>query len=219
MLNVNPKIRAFVSGFGLTLFVVGLIGVGWYFWQKHQVTQPVVIIPTETITQSTDRPSEAAVSPSDFVNVPADQPREIQLPTINSSGFIQKVGLDQNNAVAVPSNIHIAGWFINSVKPGDEGLSIIDGHVAGWYADGIFKKIGSLKTGDEFTVTYGDNSMRNFKVVEVKTISVEEASNYLFQKDSQIISQLNLITCGGRFDRDTNQYDSRVIVKSELLQI
>jgi LPXTG-site transpeptidase (sortase) family protein len=216
---MSPRVRAFISGFGLTLVVTGAVGVAWYYWQKRQVSKPVTIIPTQTVTQSPSTPSEAPVKKEDFYSVPADQPREINLTSINAQGYIQKVGLDQNNTVVAPGNIHVAGWYTDSVKPGDEGLSIIDGHVSGWYTDGVFKHLSSLKAGDAFTVTYGDNSVRNFKVVEVKTLAVADAGAYLFKQDDAIKNQLNLITCGGHFDRSSAEYDSRVIVKSELLQI
>jgi LPXTG-site transpeptidase (sortase) family protein len=214
---MSSRFRAFLSGFGLTIMLAGMAGVVWYYLQKHQVSQPVTINPVQTVTQSPDRPSEAPVKKEDFYNVPPDQPREINLPTINAQGYIQKVGLDQNNSVVAPGNINVAGWFTESVKPGDAGLSIIDGHVSGWYSDGIFKHLSSLKIGDEFNVIYGDDSVRNFSVKEVKTLPVSEANIYLFAQDDQIKNQLNIITCGGHFDKNSEQYDSRVIVKAEWI--
>jgi LPXTG-site transpeptidase (sortase) family protein len=136
------------------------------------------------------------------------------LSTIGASGIVQKIGLTSTNAISVPTNIHFAGWYTGSVKPGELGLSIIDGHVLGRYNDGIFKDLSKLKVGDVYEVEYGDKSTRNFTVVEVKTVSEDKAAAYLLTQRDDIDRQLNLITCGGKFDRANQTFDHRVIVVS-----
>jgi len=182
---------------------------------KQIAIKPVKIVSAKTVVLPTNTPSEAPVSANDFANIPADQPRQIIIPTINVSGYIQKVGVDKNNQIAVPNNIHLAGWYINSVKPGSPGLSIIDGHVLGRFNDAIFKDLNKLKLGANFNVIYGDNSKKSFTVKEVILLSVNDATAYLNKKDPNIKSQLDLITCGGNFDKKSQTYDKRVVVKSE----
>jgi LPXTG-site transpeptidase (sortase) family protein len=152
-----------------------------------------------------------------FYTVPADQPRRIVLPTIAAEGIIQKVSLTPERAIAVPSNINYAGWYAPSVKPGEAGLSIIDGHVSGKYADGIFKNIHKLRVGDEFSVEYGDLSKVNFQVVEVTSLPEAESLSYLLKKRDDISKQLNLITCGGKYNKQTSTYEDRVIVVSKQI--
>jgi LPXTG-site transpeptidase (sortase) family protein len=164
-------------------------------------------------TESTDAPSEQPVP--DSYSVPADKPLSIQLPTIKTEGFIQQVGVDKENQMVVPGNVNMAGWYTKSALPGDAGLSIIDGHVHGLYAKGIFFNLGKLKSDDTFTVTYGDKSVRKFKVKQVQTVSTKDADTALFVRDKTILKQLNLITCTGRFDKESKTYDSRVIVVAE----
>lgn len=170
----------------------------------------------KTITVDTASPDEKKSRDSEYI-VPADQPRMIHLRTIAASGPIQKVGVTKTNAIAVPTNVHFAGWYTKSVKPGYPGLSIIDGHVSGKYAPGIFKQLPKLKKGDTFQVEYGDGSRRDFKVVETKKLPTKEAAVYLLDKRSDIDRQLNLITCDGVFDRETQQYDQRFMVVSEAI--
>ena len=200
---------------GSILVVIGIAGIVLFVLGKFNTSKPVKITPTSTVTQSSTDPSEAKVSPNDFANVPADQPKQILIPTIKVTGYIQKVGVDKSNQIAVPDNIYLAGWYTNSVKPGEPGLSIIDGHVLGRYNDAIFKNLINLAPGDAFSIIYGDNSEKNFTVKEVKTLPVNETAVYLMQKDPNIAKQLNLITCGGNFDKKSQQYDMRIVVKSE----
>jgi len=212
--NTIP-VKKIIYGIGILLIIAGLVGIYLYFKDRQNVMKPVTIVPTGTVVLSTDKPSEAPVSSNDFTKVPADQPQEIIISNISVDGYIQKIGVDQNNQMAVPNNIHLAGWYTNSVKPGNLGLSMIDGHMLGRYNDAIFKDLINLKPGNTFSIIYGDNSEKLFAVKEVKLLSVNDATIYLNTKDPNIKSQLNLITCGGNFDRNSQTYDKRVVVKSE----
>jgi len=203
--------RLLILLLGIAAIAFGLFGIISYF----NVKQGGVPAPTHTATQSPDKPSEQPVPPS--YNVRADQPKEINLPTIKAKGFIQKVAVDKNNQIVAPGNIHMAGWYTGSVKPGEPGLSIIDGHVNGVYAKAVFYDLIRLKANDTFTVTYGDNSVRTFKVVKIEAVPVAQATKALFERDESITSQLNVITCGGKYIAETQTYDGRVIVTAEAI--
>lgn len=200
----------------LVALIVGvvLIGIGVNAVRKWYKIQHAGVPAGHTVaTVSTDEPSEQ-LPPKNY-SVTADKPLSIQLPTVKAGGFIQQVGVDKENRMVVPNNVHMAGWYTGSVLPGADGLSILDGHVHGLYAKGIFYNIGKLKTDDKFSVTFGDKSVRRFKVKQVQTVSTKEADTALFVRDKTISKQLNLITCTGKFDKDSKTYDSRVIVVAE----
>lgn len=170
------------------------------------------------IKTSTDKPIEVAPKKETYNwQGKGEDPKYIQLPTISAEGFIQKADVDQNKQIAVPSNIHMAAWFIKSSRPGNPGLSIIDGHVDGRENAGIFKNLSKLEFGDVYSVELGDGSTKKFKVFKIDTVSVKESTNYLFSQDPAVASQLNLITCGGTFDPVTKSYDKRVIVSSAYI--
>jgi len=196
--------------FGIAALALGIWGLISYY----HVKQGGIPAPTHTATQSPDKPSEQPV-PS--YSVPADQPKEITLPAIKAKGFIQKVGVDKNNQIVAPGNIHMAGWYTGSPKPGEPGLSIIDGHVNGVYAKAVFHDLIRLKPDDTFTVSYGDNSVRSFRVVKVDSVPVDQATKALFNRDQTIKNQLNVITCGGKFIKSSNSYEKRVIVMAEAV--
>lgn len=199
---------------------LGLVGyAGWQYFQKLQATNnPNPTISRETVTFSTDRPDETKLAEAcDSYQVPSGTPRSISLPSIGADGCIEPVGIDQFGAVAVPTNIHLAGWFVESAAPGQPGLSIIDGHINGLYTeDGIFQHLVNVQAGEMFSVTMGDGTILEYKVQSVQSLPVEESAQVLFRHDPAIESQLNLITCGGQFSAATGQFDERVIVVAAL---
>lgn len=171
----------------------------------------------DVVTESTDDPSEEPLDDYVWQGGPTD-PKYIELASINAGGFIQKVGVDQRQEVGVPSNVGLAGWFIDMVKPGEKGLSIIDGHVDGRSKPGIFKQLDRLKNGDQFTVEFGNGSKKTFEVKGQTKVADSEAPAVLFSQD-QGESQLNLITCGGTYDSNQRRYLDRIIIKSVPVQV
>ncbi len=206
---MSKKTRLIIGGVVLLLITVG---VGWWVYSQRDKLPP----PSEVITHSTDKPSEQPVPVATTTyNVAPDDPKAIYLPSIGAEGLIQKMGIDQHNQIAVPTNINLAGWYVNSVKPGQQGLSVISGHVDGRQGPGVFNRLLDMKRGDEVVVEYGDGSKRTFAVQEVMKVVEGDASNLLFAKQPAIDRQLNLITCGGHFNPDTNSYEERVIVTAK----
>lgn len=199
--------------------LVGLLIIFIIIRPVNQAPAAAEIIETnsDVITFSTDTPDENPPS-EDFVwNGASEDPKHIRIPAIGVDGFIQKVGVDQNTQIAVPNNIHFAGWFVDSVRPGQKGLSILDGHVDGYLNPGIFRKLPELKATDEFEIEMGDGTIYKYKVKDVVTVDLDKAAQTLFSQDFNISSQLNLITCVGTFIEDQGTYNQRVIVISELI--
>lgn len=213
------SIRTLLSVFSGAV-VVGLIATSAYMvLQRYSATNKPSSPPsTQTIIHSTNTPDEAVPTKNAY-NVAPDQPKIIHIPSLNIHSYIQKVGVDQNNQVSVPNNIHYAGWFVDSKKPGDTGLSIIDGHVSARYSPAIFKELSKLKKLDRFSVEYGDGTSRTFEVVENRELSVAETVSFLFHKDPAIEAQLNLITCGGKLDKQAKTYDKRVVIVSKRIEM
>ena len=170
------------------------------------------------LTYSTKTPSEKRPDKKSYVwkGDPTD-PKYLSLPSIKTEGFIQKVSVDQNNQVAVPNNIYMAGWFAESAIPGAKGLSIIDGHLDGKTADGIFINLAKLKPGDVYTVEFGNGSKKQFKVLSVKSMPTDQTAAVLFSQDPAAPNQLNLITCGGSYNKKAGSYDQRVVVTSQAI--
>lgn len=210
----HRKLLTAASCVAILLIAFGLIQLGLRIAVTTGTAPPPN--PSETITRDEAQPTEKRPVYDNY-KVAADQPRLIKMPTINAEGPIQKVGLTKDNAIAVPTNINFAGWYTGSVKPGYPGLSIIDAHVSGKYAPGLFKQLTKLKKGDALQVSYGDGSIRSFEVVDGKKLPEKESASHLLTKRLDIDRQLNLITCDGVYDRTTGQYDKRYVIVAKAI--
>lgn len=198
-----------------TVFILSAVFTTYLLNKNKTDTQPK----DEVITFSTDKPDEKKPDKATYKwNGDQGDPKYLTMPTIKTEGFIQKVGVDQNKAVAVPNNIHIAGWFTTTetVRFAEKGLSIIDGHVDGLTEVGIFDKLANVKKDDKFEVELGSGKKLIYKVMDIVTVPTKEATTVLFNQDPKVKSQLNLITCGGTFDKKVGQYDKRIIVTAVL---
>lgn len=199
---------------GIVLVICVALLIWLYPWRA---TSPAPQ-PPEIVTYSTDKPEEAKPNPADYTwKGDMNMPKSISLPSIGAEGFVQRVGVDQHKQIAVPTNVHVAGWYVESRSPGSDGLSIIDGHLDGPTAGGIFANLANLSAGDQFTLTFGDDSKKSFVVRRVQTLPAADAAAVLFSQDPAIGRQLNLITCGGAFNKPAGTYDDRVVVVAEAL--
>ncbi|HRI05985.1 MAG TPA: class F sortase [Candidatus Dojkabacteria bacterium] len=169
----------------------------------------------DVVTESTKKPSEKVIKE---YKVAKDMPKKIIFPTLSKSGYIQQVGIDQENKIAVPTNIFLAGWYVNSVKPGEKGLSILDGHRDGVISAGIFHNIEKLKKGDRVMIEYGDESILYFEVEEVAVVDEKDSEKIMYSKRQSIESQLNLVSCIGTYNEKEQTYDKRVIVVTKLVE-
>jgi sortase (surface protein transpeptidase) len=219
---VPKQSRQLFSFFQLFLLIVGLGLIAFSilnFWEWYSRTQGTAKPPTagETITHSTDRPDERSVPNDAVYNVPADQPKKIIISSIGVAGFIQPVGKDQYENIGVPTNIHFAGWYVKSVKPGEPGLSVIDGHVSSLYGAALFAKLKNLRQNDEVQIQFGDDSIRHFQVVEKRALSESQTGKFLLTKHDDIDKQLNLVTCGGAFNKISDKYNDRLVVVTKRI--
>lgn len=217
-LQTKNKPRLLLLG-ALVVIILGLMGYGGYrLWQKYEATHDKnATVGSQIVTWSVAEPQETPPTEScENYTVPAVQPRKIAIPSIGVDTCIQRVGVDQHSAIAVPDNVHLAGWYVNSVRPGGSGVSIIDGHVSGRYSEAVFANLGSVSTGDSVNIEMGDGQQQVFTVVDTNQYSVEETTKRLFSRIEGVDAQLTLITCGGTFDKQTQSYDKRIVVRAKL---
>lgn len=173
---------------------------------------------TPAVTYSTERPDESKESADSYKwSGTGTDAYKLRIPSLGIDSYIQKMGADQNGKIAVPTNVHLAGWYQKSSVIGTKGISVIVGHVSGKNTDGVFKHLNQLKPDDTFEVERGDGKRFFYQVMSSKQIKESEAANYLFSKSRGVESQLNLITCGGTYDTVNHQYEDRIIISAKLL--
>jgi sortase (surface protein transpeptidase) len=216
MVKITTRTKRIVLAGFVLLFLV-ITGVFLYrktFDNKDKIQDDEVIENQEidVVTESVEVPSEE--EPEEFY-VPPDLPKYITIPSIGVRGYIQSVSIDQKGLIAVPTNVHLAGWYVNSAKPGKQGLSIIDGHRDGSTIGGIFRKLEILSKGDNILIEYGDGSEYRFEVVDIERLSIEDAFDFMYSKIDDVNVKLNLVTCGGRWSKELDTYEDRIVVRAK----
>ena len=160
-----------------------------------------------------DKPTTASMG---SYKVAPDLPQQIIIPKLYVYARIRSLSVNSNNELQAPGNIFDAGWYNASAKPGSgpgSGAMLIDGHVHGPTQPAVFANIKKLVAGDSIQIIRGDGKKFSYSVV--KTQNVDAANLDIGSSLTSAIpgkSALNLITCGGRYDRKTSQYLERTIV-------
>ncbi len=201
---------------GAVIITVTALAIGLL---SAQQTKESVAKKSEVVTYSTSTPSTDTLPTDDSAwhGWPTD-PKKIIIPRLGTNDYIQKVGIDQNKQIAVPTNINIAGWFVDSVIPGEQGLSIIDGHIDTVTGNAIFQHLGDLVLGDQFQIEFGNDTHKTFQVVRVDDLPLDQVPDVLFSQDSAVTHQLNLITCSGSYDTNSREFNQRIIVVASLVE-
>jgi LPXTG-site transpeptidase (sortase) family protein len=125
-----------------------------------------------------------------------------------------ELGLNPDDTLEVPSKPLLAGWYTGSPTPGQQGPSIIAGHVDSTDGPAVFYRLGEVKPDDRIKVTLKDGEVATFKVAAVRSYSQKNFPTQTVYGNTDRAT-LRLITCGDWND-ETKQYDGNVVVFAEL---
>jgi Sortase domain len=138
-------------------------------------------------------------------------PVRLDIPSIQVSSPLDRLGRAPDGTVEVPGRWEVAGWYAPGPRPGDPGSAVILGHVDSRSGPAVFYRLHRLRPGDEIVVTRADRSTVRFVVQRT-----EQYDKQRFPTDEvyypTLTSTLRLVTCGGQFDATTGHYRSNIIV-------
>jgi sortase (surface protein transpeptidase) len=140
---------------------------------------------------------------------------KITIAAIAVDASVGSVGLQANHQVMVPASTRATGWFRYGPTPGQVGSAVILGHVDSYLGPGVFFELRDLKAGAPIFVTLADGAVLRFRVTEVVQYSKSSFPDRLVY-GSHGTRSLQLVTCGGVFDRATGHYESNIVVFSDL---
>ena len=144
-------------------------------------------------------------------------PVVIEIPAIGVRAPIMALGRNSDGTVQVPplGNHNLAGWYDGSVTPGQDGSSVILGHVDNYTGPSVFFDIKNLRQGDAIDVIRADGTVAAFAVD-----GVQKVAKTLFPTSAVYgnvpYPSLRLVTCGGPFDAARGQYLDNIVVYAHL---
>lgn len=210
----RPQASSVLTALAVVLFLAGATVAGIGLRTNHKVIAEVQKATQSATTHKEDgAPEEAKPSAGAYGGyvVAPDLPRYVRIPKIGVDAMVKKQSVDKNGALQAPGNVHVAGWYDGSSKPGDGGAVLLDGHVAGPTTHGVFYSAKSLVAGDKIEVERGDGKVFTYKVVKSeskKAADVDMAAALLPVVTGK--GGLNLITCTGKVTGW--HYDERLVV-------
>lgn len=140
------------------------------------------------------------------------EPVRIMIPSINLDSTIEKVGLKSDGSMDVPKTPLNTGWYALGPRPGEIGSAVIDGHVDWWYgAPAVFPNLYKVKPGDKIVVQDEFGVVVSFVVRRTQNFGANSDATTVFTSNDGR-AHLNLITCAGVWDYNSNQYSSRLVV-------
>jgi len=187
------------------LIFAGVCGTLFFGWQtiKKPDLQPATTfsIPTpKTTTPVVDK------------GLPRSEPTRISISRIGIDAGIMTVGKNADGTMETPPVLeYITGWYKLGPTPGEIGPAIIVGHVDNYKGISVFWRLREVLPGDEISITRADGKIVKFKVDALKQF---DQDNFPTQEVYGDVSraELRLITCGGTFNRQTQQYSQNTVV-------
>ncbi|MGX7678966.1 class F sortase [Jatrophihabitans sp. DSM 45814] len=149
----------------------------------------------------------------------ASTPTHVSIPAIGVDSSLLQLGLNPDKTVQVPplGKDSRAGWYRNSPSPGQLGPSVLLGHVdSAEYGPGVFFKLGALRPGDQVSVTRADRMVAVFRVDRVVSYPKDHFPTLEVYGNTDNAA-LRLITCGGKFDLSTHNYENNIVAYASLV--
>ncbi len=177
-----------------------------------------------------DSPPAAAKNP---VSVPAPTPSttepkadghskpspvSLTIPAIKVASSVTRLGLNKDETVEVPEDPDDAGWYSKGPIPGQNGSSVILGHVDSKTGPAVFYRLKQLTAGDQKAVKLSDGTVAHYQVTRVAQYANEDFPAKKVYAGSPTRPALNLVTCGGNYDRDAGGYQSNVIAYAKYVK-
>ncbi len=166
---------------------------------------------TAVISPAAISTATAAPRPDSFII-----PRRIKIPAIRVETFVERVGVTQDGLMDVPRNIWNTAWFgEGGFRPGEPGNAVVAGHLDAPGTKAVFWDLDKLKPGDKIFLDDAGGRELVFEVYDKKIYPFNNAPLLnIFGPSPE--AHLNLITCGGTFDRTSRNYNQRLVVYTRL---
>ncbi|GIH75940.1 class F sortase [Planobispora longispora] len=144
-------------------------------------------------------------------------PRKLAIPKIGVMTSLMSLGVDARQRVQTPplSKPGLAGWYKHGPIPGQQGPSVVLGHVNAHGRAAVFSRLKELRRGDKIKVSRTDGAVVEFTVDGVEQVSKSTfPSKRVYGNTGE--ATLRLITCGGVYNPKTRHYTDNIIVYATL---
>lgn len=220
--RLNIKTKRSKMQVALVVMAVAVFGLGMLVniqtvQTNHNAKAQVAALSKSSNDDSGSKPSETKPASSNYAVAP-NMPKYLKIAKLGINARVLALGVTSDNQLKAPTNIYDTGWYNASAHPGDaasNGAILIDGHVHGPTLPGVFSAINTLTAGDTIQIVRGDNKIFNYAVVKTQSYDADKMDMSLGLISAQPGQPgLNLITCSGKYDRKSGEYNQRMLVSA-----
>lgn len=143
----------------------------------------------------------------------AANPTQVDVPSIGAKSSLIPLGLNADHTFNLPDAHHPlqGGWFeVTTKDPQRTPVLVIIGHVDGDQKPGLFFHLRDIKPGAKVTVGMDDGTTRNYSITHLDRVpktAFPGPAVFAPTPDSEI----RLITCGGKLDRQAHSYEDNEV--------
>lgn len=170
---------------------------------ERQSGRPTVRRDPELDRQVADRPP-----------LPSSAPVRVRVPAIGVDAPLVGLRLLPDGRLATPPEDApgVVGWYRDGVAPGSAGTAVLAGHVDAADGRAVFHRLGRLAPGDTVEIERRDGLRIVFTLYAVEVF--DDADGYY--PDEVVYGptgypELRLITCGGEFSEERDEYLGNVV--------
>ncbi|MEU8581513.1 class F sortase [Streptomyces abikoensis] len=154
--------------------------------------------------------------------LPRAAPTRVRIPGIQVDAPMTPLGLGPDGTLASPpeDDGNLAGWYADGTPPGAAGTAVVAGHVDLANGPAVFYNLGALKKGDTVEVARSDALTAVFTI---DAIEVYDRADFPSEKVYGTVgppghgrAELRVITCGGGFSAEADEYLGNVVVYAHL---
>lgn len=145
------------------------------------------------------------------------RPGRLMIPRIGLIAPLMPLGVDAGKEIETPplDRPNQAGWYKYGPIPGQQGPSVVLGHVNTRNGAAVFIRLKEVRRGDKIRVSRSDGIVAEFTVDGVEQVSKKAfPSRRVYGNTGE--ATLRLITCGGVYNRQTHHYTDNIIVYATL---
>lgn len=160
-------------------------------------------------------PTERAPLPT-----PSEGAQAVRLliPSAQVDAPIETLGITADRTMEEPTTRNAVAWYNFSARPGFGDPAVFAGHVD-WHgeASAVFAHLRDLDVNDSILIQLSDGMMLRYRVTQSNAVA--GTTPLLAVIGPRRGEPIILITCEGAFDRSTQQYDQRRIVRAERVRL
>jgi hypothetical protein len=189
-------------------------------WAAWSVPTPVRLAPpaapaspapgSAPAATSTAAAPPAAGAAGVVAAAPASPPVAVAIPALGVRAAIVPEGLGPGGTLAIPPPRQV-GWYDRGPAPGQDGTTVLAGHIDDHGVPGAFLRLGQIQTGATVRVTTASGRVVAYTVTQRRMLPQASLarSGLLSQQGA---SELVMISCGGAYDEATHLYLDNIVI-------